>query len=84
MRDVSAPAVFIGSASHVSVRGTQVEEHDQRAPHYFLGTASTSGSIVVSQAYDVTVTGTESSAETGPISIDHHSTSEIKVEERAP
>jgi hypothetical protein len=58
-----------------------VEDSNGRAEHYFLGTASTAGSIVVSQTHDVTITGTEMTGEkTGPISIDRHSTSEIKVE----
>src|ERR1700732_2021391 len=84
VRDVSGPAVFIGSASKVLVSGTQVEDSNRRAEHYFLGTASTEGSIVVSQSHDVTIAGTEmTGAKTGPVSIDRHSTSEIKVAKRA-
>jgi hypothetical protein len=83
VRDVPGPAVFIGSASKVSVSGTQVEDSNRRAEHYFLGTASTAGSIVVSQTHDVTITGTEMTSEkTGPVSIDRHSTSKVKVEKR--
>jgi hypothetical protein len=83
VRDVPGPAVFIGSASRVSVSGTQVEDSNRRAEHYFLGTASTQGSIVVSQSHDVTIAGTEmTGAKSGPVSIDRHSTSEIKVEKR--
>jgi hypothetical protein len=51
-------------------------------PTYFLGGANTSGSIVVNQAHDAAIAGTEMlGTKTGPASIDRHSASGSKIEQ---
>jgi hypothetical protein len=79
--DVPGPAIFLGSSSRVTIDRTQISNSNTWPHHYELGTASTAGSIVVSQAHHVTVSGTESIGDnSAPISVDRHSTDAIRVE----
>jgi hypothetical protein len=78
---VPGPAFFIGSASDVTLSHNKIVDANN-GPTYFLGTANTSGSIVVSQAHDVAITDTEMlGSKTGPVSADRHSSSGIKIEQ---
>lgn len=77
---VPGPAFFLGSASDVTLSNNKIVDANT-GPTYFLGTANTSGSIVVSQAHDVAIVDTDMfGAKTGPASVDRHSTSGIKIE----
>jgi hypothetical protein len=77
---VPGPAFFLGSASDVTLSNNKIVDANN-GPTYFLGTANTSGSIVVSQAHDVAIVDTDMfGAKTGPASVDRHSTSGIKIE----
>jgi hypothetical protein len=78
VQNVPGPAFFIGSASDVSMDGNQIINANS-GPSYYLGTGSTSGSVVVSQAQNVSITNTAvSGTQTGPVSIDLHSTNGIQ------
>ena len=55
VENVPGPAFFIGSPSQVTMTGSQVINANS-GPSYYLGTASTAGSVVVSQARDVDIT----------------------------
>jgi hypothetical protein len=78
--DVPGPAIFLGSSSRVTIDRTQISNSNTWPHHYELGTASTAGSIVVSQAHRVTVSRTEIIGDnSAPISVDLHSTDVIRV-----
>ena len=82
--DVPGPAIFLGSSSRVTIDRTQISNSNTWPHHYELGTASTAGSIVVSQAHHVTVSGTESIGDNSArISVDLHSTGKIELEKPA-
>lgn len=78
VQNVPGPAFFIGSASDVTMDGNQIINANS-GPSYYMGTANTSGSVVVSQAHNVSITNTAvSGTHTGPVSIDLHSTNGIQ------
>ncbi|HKV41955.1 MAG TPA: right-handed parallel beta-helix repeat-containing protein [Blastocatellia bacterium] len=79
IQNVPGPGIFIGSASKITVSGNQIIDAGAGGS-YYLGTANTSGSIVISQSHDISLSGNTTSGDhTGPISIDSHSTNQIDV-----
>jgi len=78
VRNLPGPAFFIGSAANITLDQNEII-NSNNGPFYYLGTANTLGSIVVSQAQNVSITNTVvSGPNTGPASIDLHSTGGIQ------